>query len=172
MAADLAFPDFPADDKFEVDSSLSHRDTYPTFAGERSVRSPRNRLRIQVFDGEEPQWLKPITMQIDRILRLEEGWDSYGARSIKPEAIAGMIKLLARVGTNVAPPAVFPASDGGILIEWNTAAGSVEIKFSGENQLSLFAEEPGGAELEEECVSQATFCADCYPKIKHLIPQC
>ena len=171
MSTDLAFPDFPAYDTFEVDSSLSERDTYPMFEGERFIRSPKNRLLIQFFGGAEPLWLKPVMMQIDRILRLEEGWDSYGARSIKPEAIAGMIKLLSRVGTDIEPPAVFPASDGSILIEWNTARGSVEIKFSGEDQLSLFAEETDGIELEEERLSQATFGADFYQKIKHLIPR-
>lgn len=171
MSASLALPDFPTRDAFEVGSSLSERETDPTFEAEYSRGSPRRRLVIRFVGGAEPVWLKSVTVQLERILRLEDGWDSYGAKSVKSEAIAGMITLLARLGTDVVAPAVFPASDGGIQIEWNTPAGSLEMKFFGKDRMALFVEEPGRLELEEEGISQAMFISDFYQKIKHLVPR-
>lgn len=171
MSASLALPYFPDDDASDTVSSLTERETVPTFEAERAERPRRARLAIRFPDGVAPRWLDRVIAQLSRILQLEDGWDSYGARAVKMEAARGMIKLLARLGSDIAPPDLFPSSDGSVIAEWNTPSGSLEMKFLGEDRLSFFAEHTGGRELEEEGISHSAFVSDFYPKIEPLIPR-
>lgn len=171
MSASLALPDFPMDDYSDAVGSLTERDTVPTFDGGQIQRPPSRKLVIRFRGGPEPIWLEAVKVQLDRILRLEDGWDSYGGRAIRLEVVRGMIELLARLGSNIRPPAVFPTANGGIQLEWNTDAGSLEIEFEGEDRISFFAEETGGVEVEKEGISQAVFLTDFYQKIDHLVPR-
>lgn len=168
MSASLALPDFPIDDQSDAVGSLTERET---FGGGQLQRSPSRKLVIRFRGGAEPIWLEDVKEKLERILRLEDGWDSYGGRAIRLEVVRGMIGLLARLGSNIRPPAVFPTADGGIQLEWNTDAGSLEIKLEGEDRISFFAEATGMVEIEKEGISQAVFLTDFYQKIDHLVPR-
>jgi hypothetical protein len=172
MSASVDLPDsLLVDARGEIVNSLTERDTFPASETERHSRPSRRGVIIRLYGGIEPLWLKAVASRLNRLLDLEAGWDSYGARAIKLEAVRGSIHLLDRLGSDVRAPEIFPSSDGSLTIEWNTGEGVLEIKFEGEDRIGFFAEESNGKETESEGLSQARFIADFYPKVAHLIPR-
>ena len=153
--------------------TLVERETLPASEAEaRASVGSRRELVIRLFGGAEPAWLREVVRRLEQVLGLTEGWDSYGGRPIKRECARGVVELLARLGREVRAPEVFPASDGGISLEWNTNKGSLEVKIEGADRLSFFAEDPSsGIEMEEENISQPRFILDYLPKVDHLIPR-
>ena len=118
------------------------------------------------------RWLEPVARDLNRMLSLPEGWDSYGANVVRSEAAAAVIKLLARIGNDVKAPSLHPTPAGGILMEWNTPLGGLEIEVEREDRICLLAEESGaGVVIEEEGVGFTRFLIDFLPKVSHLIPR-
>ena len=123
-----------------------------------------------------PSWLKrqseDVSDHLGRLLRLEENWDSYGARPIREAAARGVIALLDRLGSDVSSPEIFPVADGGLTLEWNTDTGAIEIEVEGEDRISFLAEDSAaGTEIEVEGLTQSRFFADRYQTIAHLLPR-
>jgi hypothetical protein len=57
-----------------------------------------------------------------KLSRLEPDWDSYGALSPSPQAIAAagalISRIIARAGAKGVPHEIMPIADGGISLEW------------------------------------------------------
>ena len=156
------------DEPEDTITSLAQRETH----SEQRPRPHRLTFVIRLPAGAEISWLDGVSRQLGRILALEEGWDSYGGRRIKHESIRGVVQLLDRLGADVRAPAVYPASDGSVVLEWTTVAGALEIKVEGNERVSFYAEDlVGGSEIEKGEISQTTFLMDFLPKIAHLVPR-
>lgn len=172
MAASPAQPMFSlASDHDEQGTSLVERDTLQKAPTASRQRAARRELVIRV-ELPAPNWLEAVVSDLDRILALEDGWDSYGAIRVKHGPAIGLVKLLATLGRDVRSPGIFPVPSGAILIEWNSPAGDLEIELEGEDHLSLVAQDSAsGAEWESEGISQMRFLTDYLPKVSHLIPR-
>ncbi len=75
-------------------------------------------------------WLSPTLTAMADLLKLEEGWDSYGAACISPLCVKATLDFLFDAMSDETPAlAVVPTSWGGVLIEWHTGIIDLEIEF-------------------------------------------
>lgn len=97
-----------------------------------------------------PPWMHDLLSRISQLGDLEEGWDSYGARRVDPEAAAATVEFLFNfLGHNTPQPAVVPTSRGGIQLEWHRAGADLEVEIESPARLRVFFEEEGtGKETE------------------------
>lgn len=73
-----------------------------------------------------PPWLQEFLDGVDRAMRLDDDWDSYGALPLlKQPAVAGF-DLLSTLGFGGPAPHVSPTGEGGLHLEW--AGGSFGLK--------------------------------------------
>ena len=89
------------------------------------------------------------------LVRLPNGWNSYGAKPVSPEAARHTITFLvhtASVIPNIAAPAVVPTVRGGIQLEWHQNGMDLEIGFSSSGPTSWYAEDRETGETSEEPV--------------------
>ena len=167
MAASLAQP-FALDDEAEATSVLASREGVAKTSSHWARRSdPPLVIRAEV----QTRWLASVARDLSRLLALPENWDSYGGHAVRQDAAAGVIKLLAKLGADVAAPLVAPMSNGGILLEWNSPAGDLEIEIEREDRVNFLAEDTQTEAItEEEGVTQSHFLAEFRSKLSHLIP--
>lgn len=84
------------------------------------------------------------------LLRLEDGWDSYGARRVEPRAVsAGLHVLLETMPPHLPPPAVVPTSTGGVQFEWHTGGIDLEVEIGPSGDVSTFMEDQQTGLIEE-----------------------
>src|SRR6266496_3882486 len=89
-------------------------------------------------------WLTPTVEAMHRLLRLEEGWDSYGARRIEPKAVDSARNLLIRTAKpETPPPIVVPSPRGGVQLEWHMNGIDLEVEAFPEGRFSVYVERPG-----------------------------
>jgi hypothetical protein len=67
-------------------------------------------------------------IQLHELLGLQEGWNSYGARQIDPEAVEAALKILVLANWRGPLPRVSPTPRGGVEIEWGGDEDGVEIE--------------------------------------------
>lgn len=70
------------------------------------------------------------------LAKLEANWDGYGGPPIKHGAIAQARWFYERHCLRMPYPDVVPLSNGGVQLEWHNGNRSVEIEFSGDNEVS------------------------------------
>src|SRR5258708_29558327 len=83
--------------------------------------------------------------KLDELKNLPEDWDSYGADSISPNAIAKAKSVIALVmkafggiiGTVVQLTDVIPIADGGVQLEWVGPHAELEIEISPNGDIGL-----------------------------------
>lgn len=96
----------------------------PSFVVERE----RERVEIWIADSA-PRWLQAAAEQIDRLLRLEPGWDSYGALPVSSRAAAAALEVIQDlVSEAILPPSIVPMANGGIQLEWHASGMDLEIE--------------------------------------------
>ena len=72
---------------------------------------------------------RAVIEKIRRLTDLPDGWDSYGSRTIQPEAVAGAATLLLSASHSRMPaPFVAPVSGGGLQFEWNLEGCDLEVE--------------------------------------------
>src|SRR5438067_2140344 len=74
--------------------TLSWRERSPRIVVS-SLQEGELQIRVQV-EGEMPSWLAPTLQTIVELLNLPENWNSYGAPTVEPSAIAWALDLLGR----------------------------------------------------------------------------
>lgn len=66
---------------------------------------------------------------IARLLELEAGWDSYGARPVSLDSANAELRLLLDISTPGTPaPHIAPTARGGLQFEWHTRELDLEIE--------------------------------------------
>lgn len=66
---------------------------------------------------------------LDNLYELKHGWNSYGGRAIKSQAIEHARELLEKGPTG---PSIVPCNNGNVQLEWHCNGMDVEIEI-GEN---------------------------------------
>ncbi|KKN79650.1 hypothetical protein LCGC14_0338540 [marine sediment metagenome] len=73
--------------------------------------------------------------KLDSFLKLEPGWDSYGAPAISRKALFAAQNIMFHLLTN-APSFIGPTSHGGVHLEWNHGGYSIEIEIGPNGKIS------------------------------------
>lgn len=88
-------------------------------------------VKPPISGADEPPWLRQVVSDVQHLLQLSPGWDSYGAMPIDQRAAATAFTLLFEVMHRDAPaPSVAPLSDSGIQLDWHTRGIDVELVIS------------------------------------------
>jgi len=90
-------------------------------------------LEVQIVgSGAQPQpWLGTILESLQRLLLLQENWDSYGGKQITSAAAREALESVIWMSSQVLQPWIVPTSKGGLQIEWhgrNEANQNVEVE--------------------------------------------
>ena len=100
--------------------------------------------------------LEPIWDRLAKIERRAPNWNSYGARSPHPVAVAAARELIsaayqtlaAVAGSRAVPYTVAPLVNGGMQVEWRGPGGELEVEISPERALGYLLVR-GSGEAEE-----------------------
>ena len=104
--------------------------------------------------GSVGEW---VSAQLDAVINLPPGWDSYGAQAIDPR-LARMVEpaVVELMLNGVPPPSIVPNSDGGLSLEWYRPGVELIIRvpptWSDADDLpsAYFFDASAGVEWEEE----------------------
>lgn len=89
----------------------------------------------------EPGWLSPTTQAIERLTRLPEDWDSYGARRIEASAVKAALDVLGCTMLGSSPaPTVVPTVTGGIQLEWHMGGIDLEVEATPDGSILMFCD--------------------------------
>jgi hypothetical protein len=122
--------------------------------GSRHTYRPLRSVQLQPGPDVDPfiQWLaRKVEAELNRLVRLEEGWDGRRAREVTDEAVVSSVEaLFALVGDHTWPaPQFFPLPDGGLQFEWHMGGAAVEVEVDSEGEAHALAESPDGSVLFE-----------------------
>jgi hypothetical protein len=123
---------------YEKSYTSGTRDTQPSIP---AIGTAASEVRVTTYEPISTQntspksWLPWALEQLDEIVELEPGWDSYGADPIAPRSIALATDLLRLVDEKLGrvafdqswPQVVAPRADGGVQIEWGTPPVQIAV---------------------------------------------
>ena len=92
-----------------------------------------------------------LRQQLQSLLRMELGWDSYGAQAVSPRAVETALAFLSRL-LALPQPSIVPTPAGGIQLEWHDGRVDIEIECSPEGHAQLSAEDVASGESVERWV--------------------
>lgn len=79
-------------------------------------------------EGLMSSWLLNTARRIDELSHLPDGWDSYGAGSLKEETADLLFMLLVRLNSVIqSEPYISLSGEGGLVAEWESAQSSLEL---------------------------------------------
>jgi hypothetical protein len=123
-----------------------------------------------VIDATEPlgSWVEDVAQRVFYLLSLPEGWDSYGARRVNPDAITEALRLLGEAmsaGQDIQLPDLTPGPNGEIQLDWHRDGTILEVDISDPTSATVFFhDEATGAEWESNL-------AEIRRRLPHLIKQ-
>ena len=95
-------------------------------------------------------WWQGVRRQLERLQKLEENWDSYGAQPVSGVALNVSVDLLKHFGPRFEPPRIAPLPNGGLQLEWESPDYEVSVEISPTRRVSLLVESPAGLVDAEE----------------------
>ncbi len=127
--------------------------------GNVTSRSPRA-TRPQPDDPFKEQWrrggsqaehrpskqelLKDAVDNVNRLMKLPDGWDGRNARGVDPDVAVAMVRLInSLIDDGSADAQVSPLPDGGLVTEWLVGEDSLEARMHPGLRWSLWAEWAG-----------------------------
>lgn len=102
---------------------------------------------------------EPYVRKLWSLLRLEPGWDSYGACPISPRAVETALAFLAQTAS-VPRPSIVPTVRGGIQLEWHDGRIDVEIECLPSGHAQLAAEDADSGACAERWVMPGHIAVD------------
>jgi hypothetical protein len=99
-----------------------------------------------------PVWISPLVEQLEAILGLPEGWNSYGAARIDGKTAVRAVRLLLKVaGLTTPAPSVVPTPSGGVQLEWHERDIDLEVELTPQGQVSMhYADDLTGEDWDED----------------------
>jgi hypothetical protein len=95
-----------------------------------SASGTANTSRIVVTTPNSPAWVAPTVSALSGLLKLQENWDSYGAKSPTEETVVHALLVLSQIMDFQSPvPSVVPLADGGLQFEWHRKQQDLEVVF-------------------------------------------
>lgn len=86
-------------------------------------------------------WLHDVIRRVFYLLKLPEGWDSYGARRISPDAVAEGLQLLGEVlgpGEDIQIPDLTPGPNGEVQLGWRRGGKTLEVDIIGPGDATVY----------------------------------
>lgn len=130
-------------------------DAWRSRSGPRSFQSGATTVvapeepRIIAFRRLPQRWLK----EVQTLLALPDGWDSYGALSPNAVAVAATASLLDWCSSlGISDPSAVPTPQGGIQLEWHEGGKDLELHCRPDGFVDLFGEDQAGGEQAERTV--------------------
>lgn len=102
---------------------------------------------------------EPFIRKLRSLLRLEPGWDSYGARPISTHAVETALAFLAQTAGGPGP-SIVPTVRGGIQLEWHNGRIDVEIECLPSGHAQLAAEDSDSGASAERWVMPGHIAVD------------
>ena len=69
-----------------------------------------------------------IPEQVEKLLALEPGWDSYNGAAPNPEVVQKAAELATAMESHFSyPPSLTPLSDGNVQVEWHCDGWDIEV---------------------------------------------
>lgn len=132
--------------------------------------------KVKVISNSSSSILATALRKLDELKNLPEDWDSYGADSISPNAIAKAKSIIISVmksfstaiGDVVRLTDVIPIADGGVQLEWVGPHAELEIEISSNGNIGLLYISGSGDRRNYE-ESEDNSLNDVYAKIARLI---
>lgn len=92
-------------------------------------------------------------LQIIDFCKLQNNWDSYGARAIDPLiAITSLTFLLTVIPSTTPPPSIVPTPEGGIQFEWHRNGVDLEINVCANQSFEVWFEDLNSGDVLEETI--------------------
>jgi hypothetical protein len=102
-----------------------------------------------------PKWFEVAREALNEVSALPANWNSYAAREIQVGAVTGAVELLLAVMDERKPlPTFVPVPNGGVLLEWHTAAGDLEVTVLPAGRMHVVFEKAGVQPVEAEGLPQ------------------
>ncbi len=90
-------------------------------------------------------WLDQAARDLVSFLKLEPGWDSYGARALSLETANDALQLLARLQAFGVPrPLLVPTPKGGVQLEWDVDGVELELELQPRGPILVMYEDVDG----------------------------
>jgi hypothetical protein len=119
----------------------------------------QRRLREWIAASRErrsPDWLPDTVGERRALLELKDNWNSYGARSVRPEIVLSAIRLLEGIVQADTPePVVVPTVRGGVQLEWHRLGADLEIEIDAPGRFQILFGMPEETREEEFEASEA-----------------
>jgi hypothetical protein len=85
---------------------------------------------------EYPNWSRVVSLRLNELVRLPEGWDGYRARPVDFEIAFFTYQMLQNVcGADTPAPRIVPGSSGDLQCEWHTRNGDLELDVRAPNRV-------------------------------------
>jgi len=111
------------------------------------VESSEGKIRIKVA-GRVPRWLVSTFDEMNDLLNLRAGWDSYGAHAVSADAVAATIRFLGLVMQEESRmPFIVPMSSGNIQLEWHSGGVDIEVEVTPDGPGAISIEQTGAAPI-------------------------
>lgn len=125
-------------------------DNVPQAAPRSATQKPLltfDKFRTAYDAGLDIKWQASVLKKVTELLKLPADWDGYGAPAIRRDAAMFALEVLETVMLPRTPlPAIVPAADGGIQIEWHEGDIDLEFHVSAPYACDLWFEDLRGAE--------------------------
>jgi len=90
------------------------------------------------------EWYADAKLEAKFLEGLASNWDSYGARPVTKSAITGAIRFLeVAAGWRLPKPAIVPASNGEIQLEWHQRGVDAEIYVMSDGRIAASVDVDG-----------------------------
>jgi hypothetical protein len=108
-------------------------------------RRERTKTRSLSPSEMNATWTASVEEQISKLLELPPDWDTYGASSIRIDAVDALIKVLRDVMySTTPPPTIVPVADGHLQAEWHTHGVDLEVEVVDPLQIDVYYSGPNG----------------------------
>lgn len=95
--------------------------------------------------------LMRLLARVRELVDLPAGWDSYGARRVRPEAALHALELYSILARDDLPvPTLAPTVSGGVQIEWHFGPVDLELEVRGRGDLQVFFEDESTGQIVDE----------------------
>ena len=84
-------------------------------------------------------WQIEAVRKITAFAQYKDGWDTYSAKRLKPEAGIFALKILSDTMAFDPPmPAIVPTLSGGVQLEWHRNARDIEVEINGTYDVTVW----------------------------------
>ncbi len=126
--------------------SLTERDDYFDISAGTNVR-----IEIKISPTSSlPNWFIEVAEEIENLLQINDGWDSYGGSAPSPQIIKETLLILSELpDSNIPSPQIFPTNQGGIQLNWEIENKDIEIRIQSPTEVNAFIENIDTGNIQE-----------------------